>query len=240
MSKNNRSKALSKLIILAFVLFVPGFLYILVNRMGSNEYAKLPVYGEKVLSGEMKRVMGREIPDTVFHQLTPVDFINQDGQGVTFLGQDSVITVAHLFYSNDQGLSKQLVSDMEKIAQRFREISQVTFFSISVDSLDGAREMTGFLGQDISKVNPRWHAVSRPSVDIFSYSRENMLLEASPFPGEQDRFLISNHMMLIDSERRIRGFYDISLRTELDRLEDEIKVQIVEEIRNHPLKVERK
>jgi protein SCO1/2 len=45
---------------------------------------------------------------------------------------------------------------------------------------------------------------------------------------------------LLDSEKRIRGFYDISLRSELDRLEDEIKVQLVEEVRNNPLKVERK
>ncbi|WP_232046197.1 hypothetical protein [Sphingobacterium daejeonense] len=41
---------------------------------------------------------------------------------------------------------------------------------------------------------------------------------------------------MLDSEKRIRGFYDISLRSELDRLEDEIKVQLVEEVRNNPIK----
>src|SRR5690606_25307343 len=89
MSKTTRSKNISKLIILALVLFVPGFLYILVNKMGSNEYIKLPVFGEKKLSGEMRRVMGREIPDTIFHQLSPVEFVNYDNKPVKFLGTDT-------------------------------------------------------------------------------------------------------------------------------------------------------
>src|SRR5690606_23522055 len=166
MSKNNRSRALSKLIILAFVLFVPGFLYILVNRMGSNEYVKLPIFGEKNLSGEMKRVMGREIPDTLFHQLEPVDFINYDGSKATFLGTDALITVAHLFYTQDERLSKQLLADMAAIAERFKEIPQVTMYSISVDSLDGVDELNNFIGEDFKRINSRWKIVSQPSSPI--------------------------------------------------------------------------
>lgn len=239
MSKNRRSGAVSKLIILAFVLFVPGFLYILVNRMGSNEYVKLPVFGEKTLSGEMRRVMGREIPDTIFHQLDPLEMVNYDGSPTTFLGSDSSITVAHLFYTNDGGLSKQLIADMARIAKRFSETTQVTLFSISVDSLDGIEEVNQFVGDDLKSINPRWKIATQPKGDILQYARESMLLEALASPGDPGDFLISNQFILLDSERRIRGFYDISLRSELERLEDEIKLQIVEEIRNHPVKIER-
>ncbi|MGH2622268.1 MAG: SCO family protein, partial [Sphingobacterium sp.] len=133
MSNNTRSKNISKLIILALVLFVPGFLYIMVNKMGSNEYVKLPVFGEKHLSGKMNRVMGREIPDTVFHHLEPIEFTNYNGNQVTFLGTDTTITVAHLFYSKDQGLSKQLIADLNGVANRFIANPQIKFFSISVD-----------------------------------------------------------------------------------------------------------
>src|SRR5690606_2036005 len=116
MSKNNRSRALSKLFILAFVLFVPGFLYILVNRIGSNEYLKLPIFGEKNLSGGMKRVIGRVIPDTLFHQLEPVNFIKSDASKATFHATESLITVAHLLYTTDEALSKQLLTAMAAIA----------------------------------------------------------------------------------------------------------------------------
>ncbi len=239
MSKNTRSKNISKLIILALVLFVPGFLYILVNKMGSNEYVKLPVFGEKKLSGEMRRVMGREIPDTVFHQLKPIHFSNYNGEPVDFLGTDSTITVAHLFYTKDQGLSKQLVHDMSSIANRFKDNPKVHLYSISVDSTDSPAELNKFIESYRKGINKHWFIVSKTSVDIFKYARESMLLEAMEVPEDSTKFIISNQIILIDSERRIRGFYDISLRSELDRLEDEIKVQLVEEVRNNPLKVEK-
>jgi len=240
MSKNTRSKNISKLIILALVLFVPGFLYILVNKMGSNEYVKLPVFGEKKLSGEMRRVMGREIPDTLFHQLKPVNFTNYDNKPVTFLGTDTVVSVVHLFYTKDQGLSKQLVHDMSTIADRFKENSKVNLYSISVDPQDSEEDLQKFIDPYRKGMNQHWFVVNKPSVDIFEFSRSSLLIEAMTVPGDSSKFIISNQFVLIDSEKRIRGFYDISLRSELDRLEDEIKVQLVEEVRNNPYKVERK
>jgi len=43
MGNRNRKKNISTVIILAIVLLVPGFLYIGLNKMGSNEYVKLPI-----------------------------------------------------------------------------------------------------------------------------------------------------------------------------------------------------
>ncbi len=240
MSKHTRSKNISKLIILALVLFVPGFLYILVNKMGSNEYIKLPVFGEKHLSGKMNRVMGREIPDTVFHQLTEVDFINYDNKPVRFLESDTIITVAHLFYGKDQGLSKQLLHDVNTIATRFKYNPKIQLFSIDVDSTDSQKVMEEAIAPYSKDRNPNWFVVNQPNTDIFKYARERMLLEAMRVDGDPNKFVISNQIILIDSKKRIRGIYDISLRSEIDRLEDEVKVQVVEEIRNSPLKVERK
>ena len=60
-----------------------------------------------------------------------------------------------------------------------------------------------------------------------------------PF-ADSSKFIISNNYMLIDTKNRIRGFYDINLKSNLDKLEDEIKVQLVEEIRDNPVKIEKK
>lgn len=240
MSKNTRSKSISKLFILALVLFVPGFLYIMVNKMGSNEYVKLPVFGEKHLSGKMNRVMGREIPDTVFHQLEPIKFTNMDGRPVTFLVNDTTITVAHLFYTKDKGLSKQLVDDLNGIANRFKTNHNVQFFSISVDSTDTKEDLNAFMVNYKQEMNANWFVVHQPNLDIFDYARDQMLIEAMPVEADPNKFIISNRIILIDSQSRIRGFYDIGLRSEIDRLEDEIKVQLVEEFRNNPLKIQKK
>jgi len=53
-------------------------------------------------------------------------------------------------------------------------------------------------------------------------------------------FIIGSNYLLLDTKGRIRGIYDINVKTDIDRLEDEIKLLLVEEIRNHPATIEQK
>ena len=91
MKNSSKRRNISTIIILAIVLLVPGFLYITLNKIGSNQYLKLPIYGEKKLSGKINRKMGREMPDTLFHQLDTLNLFNADGNQVKFLKEDSEI-----------------------------------------------------------------------------------------------------------------------------------------------------
>lgn len=240
MGKTTRSRGFFKVLILALILFVPGFLYLLMERLGTHEYVKLPIYGEKQLTGEMRRVMGREVPDTLYHQLEAVEFTNWNGHPVTFLGSDSVITVAHLFYTADTAFSTAILDYMDRVATKFSSKELVQLFSISVDSRDNSTTLAAIEQQYGNMPDRGWHVVSNPSVDILQYARERMLLDAMVDPADSTRYMISDQILLIDAKRRIRGFYSISHPSEVKRLEDEIKVQLVEEIRDNPLTVEKR
>lgn len=228
------------MIILVIVLLVPGFLYVLLNRVGTNSYIKLPVYGEKVLSGKMNRNMGREIPDTIFHQVPAIHLINHRGDSTIFPGQDSAIGIVHLFYTTDSTLSVGLAQNLRPVVERFRMNGRVKFYALSVDPNDSAAELAAFGGRFNKGMDKYWEFVANSELDLLDYSRNQLLIDAIRDPNDSLRFIISNNYILIDSKRRIRGFYDINLKSNLDRLEDEIKVQLVEEIRNNPLKIEKK
>ncbi|HLT89017.1 MAG TPA: hypothetical protein VKZ57_15615 [Sphingobacterium sp.] len=230
----------SKIIILALILLVPGFLYIAVNRFGFNEYASLPVFGDKTLSGEMKRNWGREYPDTVFHMVPGIHFEDATGEIIAFPAPDTCVSVAHLFYTRDAAFSRLMLDHVDMLAKRFQGNPIVNFFSISVDSMDTQADVEAFIRPYKNMTEKHWNVVYNPTVDIFGYAREQLLIDAMPDPTDPARFLISNQLVLLDSKNRIRGFYDISLKGEVDRLEDEIKLLVVEEIRNKPLKVEKK
>lgn len=240
MSDKVRSKGFSKIVILALVLFVPGFLYLFLKNMGTNEYVKLPVFGEKRVTGEMRRSMGREIPDTAFHQLAPIHLTNVDGRQVTFLEGDSAITVAHLFYTKDQAFSTIMFEYLDQIATKFQNNHLVQLFSMSVDPDETVAQLEGILAPFPNRIDRNWFVTLPAGVDMLSYARENMLLEGMRDPVDSSKFIIGNQFILIDSQRRIRGFYPVSEHTEMKRLEDEIKLQLVEEIRNRPLKVEKR
>ncbi len=239
MVNTNKKRNISTLIILAIVLLVPGFLYIGLNKMGSNEYLKLPIYGDKVLSGKMNRKMGREIPDTLYHTLKPLDVINSKGDSVRIFDQDSLISIVHLFYSKDKGLSNTLLFNLKPVAERFAHNDKIKFYSISIDTTDNIELLKGIEQRYVQSINPNWQVLGSSSA-LFTYIKENLLTDAFRVPSDTANIIFGNNYILLDSKNRIRGFYDINLKTDIDRLEDEIKVQVVEEIRNNPLKIEKK
>lgn len=239
MVNKNKKKNISTIIILAIVLLVPGFLYVALHKVGSNEYVRLPIYGEKVLSGKMNRKMGREIADTTYHTVQPVQLLDSTGNSVTVFDQDSLITVVHLFYAKDSGLSKTLLSNFRIVSDRFAYNNKIRFYSLSIDSLDGVEEIKNTYSTYVPSSNPNWQILGSNS-SFLDYVRTNLLIDAFQSPADSNKYVFGNNFILLDSENRIRGFYDINLKTDIDRLEDEIKVQMVEEIRNNPLKIQKK
>jgi len=237
---NKTQRSNSKLIILALILLVPGFLYIAVNRLGSNQYVSLPIFGEKSLSGEMKRNWGREYPDTIYHTVPAVKFLDASGNSILFPAQDSCVSVVHLFYTQDSSFSRLITDKAFQIADKFKENPYVKVYSISVSPKDNKFTVDAFITPYRSHIAKNWNVLYGSSVDIFSYARKSLLIDAMSDPTDSERFLISNKLVLLDSKSRLRGFYDSSLKGEIDRLEDEIKLLMVEEIRNRPAKLKLK
>lgn len=237
MNNSSKKRNISTIIILAIVLLVPGFLYIALNKIGSNQYLKLPVYGEKTLSGKINRKMGREIPDTVFHQVDTIVLWNAAGEQVNFLKEDSVISIVHLFDARDEGLSKTLLSSLKPVVERFKNSKKIKFYSISINEKETTENLVN-IENLYAKDFPNTWFITRTDTAIFDFVHKNLLIDAHR--NADSTYSFSNNYLLIDTQRRIRGFYDINQNKEMERLEDEIKVQVVEEIRNNPLKVEQK
>ncbi|WP_437920955.1 SCO family protein [Sphingobacterium sp. LRF_L2] len=237
---NRTQRSKSKVIILALILLLPGFLYIAVNRFGANEYVSLPVFGEKKLSGEMKRNWGREYPDTIFHMAPLLEVDDYDSGKLSFPKSDTSVSVVHLFYTKDLSFSRLMLDQIQLLAQRFQSNSRIQFYSISVDPNDTKTDLATFVAPYEKQKSSYWHIVSHPSENIFAYAKNSLLIDAMVDPADSSRFLIGSQFVLLDSKRRIRGFYDVSQKDEVDRLEDEIKLLMVEEIRNRPMKVEKK
>lgn len=237
MANISKKKQISTILILALVLLVPGFLYVSLNKLGSNEYVRLPIYGEKTLSGKMIRRMGQDIPDTVFHTIKPVKLLTSDGKDKVLFEGDTVVSIVHFFYSKDESsLSDDLLTELKNVVERFDYNDRVRFYSISIDSTDrseGLKRIENLYNGDMFR---NWNFLVCENSDILEYAKNNFLIDAIK---AGDKYIFGNYYILLDSKNRIRGYYDFNMRTEVKRLTDEIKVQIVEEIRNNPLKIER-
>lgn len=239
-NNTGQKKGIKTILILAVILLLPGFLYFILNKSGSNSYVSLPIYGKKEVPGTTHRKWGRDIPDTIYHTVPSVDFVNYNGKAVRLLNNDTALSVIHLMYTRDVSLSRTMIKKLDQIANRFIQNKKVKLYSITVDTLFDTPEVLAKYSKVYKPWTKSWFFVTDPSVDILKFAKESLLQDALVTKDNSKPFIIGSNYLLLDSKGRIRGIYDINVKTDVDRLEDEIKLLLVEEIRNNPATIAQK
>ncbi|WP_170845605.1 SCO family protein [Parapedobacter composti] len=226
-----KTSGAKKIAILAAILVLPGFLYYLLEQKGENRYKNLPIYGEKTLTGTFTKRMGKQVPDTLFHQIEPFSLVNQEGREVTALADDTTIAVVNFFYTRCNTFCTQLNNEMNRVAERFAENNMVRFYSLTVDTAYDKPQVLKDYASTYRPDTKKWHFLTGGKDDIHRIAREGFLVDAAQDTTQEARFIHSSSLILVDSQRRIRGYYDVSHKKEVDRLIDEIKLLLVQEIR---------
>src|SRR5690606_5026438 len=90
---------IKKILVLLILFVVPGSLYYLLKAKGENRYHPLAIYGPKQPASTFHSRMGKQIRDTIYHQIRDFELINQDSVPVKFPADSNQITVVNFFFS---------------------------------------------------------------------------------------------------------------------------------------------
>ncbi len=218
-----------KIVILVLILAVPGFLYYLLTAKGKNRYKPLAIYGQKLVAKTGHKFHGKYIPDTIYHQLPAFTLTAQDGKAVsdsTFKGK---IFVAGFFYTHCPAVCSTINRNMSYLVDTYRKNKMVYFTSITVDPQRDSVSVLKKYAASFSPASNRWFFLTGDTTSIYNLARQGFLVNA--IKENDDDFIYSDNLVLIDSEKRIRGYYKGANTNDINRLTDEIKVLIAEELR---------
>ncbi|MDB5120495.1 MAG: electron transport protein SCO1/SenC [Sphingobacteriales bacterium] len=228
---SNGNFSIKKILILVTILAVPGFLYYLLSEKGKNRYKPLGIYGPKELSGSFHKVKGENIPDTLYHTIRGVALIDQDNNSVNVSVDTSHITVFNFFFSRCTSFCSHMNEDMGGIAKLYSTNKMVNFVSITVDPDYDTPPVLKKYSQKYHINSNKWKFLTGNKSDIYRLARESFLVDAFKDSTQLNNFIHSPKMILVDPERRIRGYYDSGDKVQVEKLVDEIKLQITEELR---------
>jgi len=216
-----------KIIILVLILALPGFLYYLLAGYGKNTYKSLPIFGPKIVAKTTHKVGHKNVPDTIYHQLTDFNLKDQDGRPVSLKTLDKKIFVVNFFYSHCQ-VCNPINANIDSLAGNFAKNKLVYFVTITVDPMrDTVGALRGYVNR-LKPTTPNWLFLTGDTSTIYNFARKGLLVDA--LQNGKDNFIYSNKLILVDGERRIRGYYSGIFIDDVVRLNDEIKVLLSEEI----------
>lgn len=210
------------------ILALPGFLYYLLTVKGKNRYKPLAFYGSKQVAKTGHKFHGKFIADTIYHTLDDFKLTDQNGKPVSFKNFDKKIFVAAFFYTRCPGVCTTVNGFMDSLDVNYRKNAMVQLVSITVDP---EYDTQPILKQYAAKYKPsnKWLFLTGDTTTIYNLAHNGLLLNAAKV--SEGNFVLDDKMVLIDAEKRIRGYYSGSTRADVMRLNDEIKVLVSEELR---------
>jgi protein SCO1/2 len=143
-----------------------------------------------------------------FHKIAPFNLTNQNGETITEQDYQDKIYVADFFFTTCPTICPKMTANMGQLQNEFLEDSQVKFLSYSVtpqiDSVQQLKKYAVEKGVNDSK----WNLVTGDKKIIYSLARKSYLAVKEDGDGGPFDMIHTENFILVDPEKRIRGFYD--------------------------------
>ena len=222
---------LKKILILVTILALPGFLYWMLTEKGKNRYKSLAFFGPKQVASTFHTKRGVKIPDTLYHTVRDFTLLNQDSAVFNFPAKAHRISVVNFFYTRCTVFCTTMNQQVQQLAKKYQRNSLLQFVSISVDgghdspaALRSYQQTTGFLSTN-------WSLLTGPQPQVAELAKQSFLVDVLPDPAQPTTIIHSSMLVLLDPQKRIRGYYDSLSKEQMEKLDDELKVLINEELR---------
>ena len=123
--------------------------------------------------------------------------------------------------------------EMARVAKINKGNRLLRFLSITVDPEYDRLDVLKTYSKNYVSENEKWDFLTGDKDLIYSIAKEDFLVDAFRDTTQKVNFIHSPMIILLDSQKRIRGYYDSTGGNEkMNLLTDEIRVLMAEELRN--------
>ena len=187
-----------------FLIVSAGILALFYNALKPQKY--LPIYQPSMVNYELVDSTLQHVKK--FHKIAPFNLTNQNGETITEQDYQDKIYVADFFFTTCPTICPKMTANMGQLQNEFLEDSQVKFLSYSVtpqiDSVQQLKKYAVEKGVNDSK----WNLLTGDKKIIYSLARKSYLAVKEDGDGGPFDMIHTENFILVDPEKRIRGFYD--------------------------------
>lgn len=157
-----------------------------------------------------------------YHTIADFSFTNQNGKTITQKDYEGKIYVADFFFTTCQTICPVMTTNMVEVQKAIINNPKVMLLSHSVlpdmDSVPVLKKYAIEKGVDDSK----WNLVTGDKKDIYGIARKSYLAVKTGKPEELYDMVHTENFILVDTKRRVRGFYDGTKTEDIKRLIEDI------------------
>ena len=201
------------------------FFFIFLFSCNTNP-EKLPILGNK--EAVIKMVNGKQITDTIYHQIPNFEFINQDSSNITQQDYEGKIYVADFFFTTCPTICPKMKTQMLRIYEKFKDNPKVGILSHTIDPRHDTPAVLREFMNNLNIKSKMWQMVTGDKAKIYEIGQKSYMVSATDDPTQPGGIVHSGAFVLVDKNRHIRGIYDGTEPKKVDKLMKDMEVLLNE------------
>ena len=209
------------LLIVFFIVFsvvaISSFNYV------QTQEKKLPIYSPSMVSDELVEEELRYVKK--YHRISDFSLLNQNGNNVTQEDYKNKIYVADFFFTTCPDICPIMTGNMLYLQENLKDTNvMLASFSVTpkIDTVEVLKEYSTLKGIDDS----RWNLMTGNKKQIYDLARKSYLVAKAIPDGKNHGMIHTENFVLVDRDKRIRGYYDGTNIEDMDKLLDDIQILI--------------
>lgn len=207
---------------LAWVLFGLSVLIVGLFYMALKPKSVLPVYQPSMVTPELVDESIQYVKK--YHTIAPFSMTNQNGETITEKAYENHIYVADFFFTTCPSICPIMTKNMYALQEKLVNFPQVKLLSFSVTpEIDSVAQLKRYALKN--KVDDtRWNLVTGSKKEIYELARKSYLVVKDDGDGGPYDMIHTENFVLVDTQKRIRGYYDGTQASAMEDILEDIKV----------------
>lgn len=223
--ENKSSEAINRWIIPV------GIFIVLASVLGIGAYQAyynpkppriLDTYGNQEIDSTDEK--GKPLVVKVVHQVPDYSFTDQDGKTVNQSTTEGKTYVADFFFTTCKSICPVMGKEIMKLTELLAEEKDVLFLSHTVDpETDNVSQLKAYAKEHNARPG-QWYFLTGEKKKLYDMARKGYFVTATEGDGGPDDFVHTQNFVLVDKYRHIRGYYDGTDSTEMEKLYRDIRL----------------
>ena len=185
----------------------------------------LPIYSPRDVNPELVDSTVQHIGSD--HKIADFSFTNQNGKLITQKEYENSIYVADFFFTTCPTICPKMTNNMVWLQNQLKKYPNVKLLSFSVTPDIDTPEVLKKYALEKGVDDTRWNLVTGAKKEIYYLARKSYLAVKTGKPEEYFDMVHTENFILIDKNKRIRGFYD---GTNLDQPSEDNKTKNMQQL----------